>query len=186
MKGVLAVASVVACVGCASMTERIVNEAMKGLVYEADYVPTGGGDPNALAALYARLTELRIDAQYLPADDPALRGAFGISYTAGSEQLLVRVRQDLSVNGTIEELAHEGAHHLQPPYLTGPEGDVFAEIVSAHVAHRLGAPDAIRTSAGWLRQHKPRLRMALDLENEIQYVVRLLTPQAYQPVVRTP
>lgn len=178
----LLIASVWSLLGCASMTERIVNEAMKGLAYDADYTPAEGGDPAALAALYDRLvTELRIDVQYLPADDPVLRGAFGISYAAGSEQLHIRVRQNLSVNGTIEVLAHEAAHLFQPPYMTRQEGDVFAEIVSAHVAHQLGVPHAIATSAGWLRQHKARLRMALDLENEIEHISRILTPRAYLP-----
>lgn len=186
MRSALLITTILIVVGCAStMTERIVTEARKGLVWEADYVPTAGGDPDALAALYIRLTELRIDVQYLPADDPELRGAYGISYAAGSEQLFIRLRQNLSINGSIEVLAHEAAHLFQPPYMTRSEGDVFAEIVSAHVAHHLGAPNAIGTSAGWLRQHKPWLRMALDLQNEIQYVARLLTPQAYQSV-RTP
>lgn len=179
MKLALAVAITIG-VGCASMTERIVNEALQGLAYEATYSPSDGGNPEALAALYERLTtELRIDVRYLPVDDPILRGAFGISYTTGSDQWFIRVRQDLSVNGTIEVMAHEAAHLFQVPHLTRAEGDVFAEIVSAHVSHALGSPHAVRTSAGWLRQHKPRLRMALDLENEIQHVSRILTPRAY-------
>lgn len=162
--------------GCASMTERIVNEGMKGLVWEADYVPRQGGNPEALAALYHHLTkDLRIDIQYLPADDADLRGAYGISWGEG-QALFIRLRQDLSINGSIEVLAHEAAHLFQPAALNQPQGDVFAEIVSAHVASRLGVPKAASTSALWLRQHKPSLRMALDLQNEIEYVAGILTP----------
>lgn len=187
MRSALLITTILIVVGCAStMTERIVTEARKGLVWEADYTPKEGGDPAALAALHDHLTnELGMFVRYAPASDPELRGAFGRSYTRGNLQRFVRVRNDLSVNGTIEVLAHEAAHHLQPPYLTGSEGDVFAEIVGAHVSHRLGVPNAAETSALWLRQHKAALRMALDLQNEIQYVARLLTPQAYQSV-RTP
>jgi hypothetical protein len=172
-----------ASLGCASMTERIVNDAMQGLVWDADYVPVDGGKPEALAALYEHLTkELRIDVQYLPADSETLRGAFGISYVAEGE-LFIKLRQDLSVNGTIEVLAHEGAHLFQPPYLNRSQGDVFAEIVSAHVASRLGVPNAVSTSALWLRQHKPSLRMALDLQNEIAHVSNILTPGSGAKVV---
>jgi hypothetical protein len=180
MRSALPIGVLLLCLGCASsMTERIVQDAMKGLVWEADYTPRDGGDPAALAALYYRLThDLGIDVQYLPADDPELRRAFGISY-AVNDRLFIRLRQDLSVNGSIEVLGHEAAHLHQPPYLSRSEGDVFAEIVSAHVSHALGVPDAVTTSAGWLRQHKPNLRMALDLENEIQHVSRILTPRAY-------
>lgn len=167
---------VVASLGCASMTERIVDEARKGLVWEADYKPKDGGNAEALAALFHHLTvDLRIDVEYLPAEDPTLRTAYGISYNAG-ENLFIKLRQDLSVNGTIEVLAHEAAHLFQPPYLTRSQGDVFAEIVSAHVADRLGVPDAAATSALWLRQHKPSLRMALDLQMEILHVVKILMP----------
>lgn len=173
------IAAIVSMIGCASMTERIVNESLQGLAWEADYTPKAGGDPKALAALYAHLTkELGMDVQYLPADDEDLRGAFGISYAAG-EQMFVRVRQDLSVNGTIEVLAHEAAHMFPPPYLSRPQGDVFAEIVSAHVASRLGVPRAAETSALWLKQHKANIRMALDLQHEIRYVADKLTPEGY-------
>ena len=162
--------------GCASMTERIVNEGMNGLVWEADYVPVRGGNPDALAALYHHLTtDLRIDVQYLPVNDAMLRGAYGISYIA-DERLFIKLRQDLSVNGSIEVLAHEAAHLFQPAALNQPQGDVFAEIVSAHVASRMGVPNAANTSALWLRQHKPSLRMALDLQNEIEHVAHILTP----------
>lgn len=162
------------------MTDRIVKDGLKGLVSDADYQPKAGGDPEALAAFYRHLTqELRIDVQYLPAEDEDLRGAFGISYAAG-DQLFIRVRQDLSVNGTIEVLAHEAAHLFPVPYLSRPQGDVWAEIVSAHVATRLGVPHAAKTSALWLRQHKANLRMALDLKHEIEYIADVLTPEAYR------
>lgn len=180
LRALIVVTVFAASFACAhSMTERIVHEAMKGSAYEAEYLPPEGGDPAALAALHERLTtDLRIDVQYLAADDPELRGAYGLSWSAG-DHLFIRLRQDLSVNATIQVLAHEGAHLFQLPYLTRSEGDVFAEIVSTHVSHALGVPRAVATSAGWLRQHKPRLRMALDLENEIQHVSRMLTPRAY-------
>src|SRR5687767_10176296 len=161
--------------GCAyTMTERIVYDAMQGLVWEADYVPKDGGDPEKLADFYAHLTKnLHIDVEYMPSNDPTLRGAFGISYAAGNH-LFIKVRQDLSINGTIEVLAHEAAHLFQPNVLNRSEGDVFAEIVSAHVASRLGVPNAESTSALWLRQHKPNLRMALDLQREITHVANIL------------
>jgi hypothetical protein len=175
MKGILVLALV--SVGCANMTERIVHDAMKGLVWQADYVPKTGGDPRALAALYAHLTqELGIDVEYLPKDNEVLRGAFGISYAAGNHRF-IKLRQDLSVNGSIEVLAHEAAHLYQPPYLSKSQGDVFAEIVSAHVAAKLGVPDTRATAANWLRQHKPSLRMALDLQNEIAHVTEKLLPE---------
>lgn len=174
-------------VGCAhSMTERIVHDSLKGLVWEADYLPREGGDPAALAALYHHLThELRIDIAYLPAQDETLRGAYGISYAAGSH-MFIKLRQDLSVNGTIEVLAHEAAHLFQPPYLSKSQGDVFAEIVSAHVAQKLGVPDTEKTAALWLRQHKPSLRMALDMQNEIEHVAKLLLPGAKVTMVSVP
>lgn len=165
--------------GCASMTERIVHDGLKGLVYDADYNPREGGNPEALAALYAHLTkELKIEVQYLPAEDEDLRGAYGLSWRT-EESAFIRLRQDLSVNGSIEVLCHEAAHLFQPPHLTRSQGDVFAEIVSAHVAHRLGVPNTAATSALWLRQHKPSLRMALDLQNEIKHVVKILTPSKF-------
>lgn len=172
--------SILLSIGCAasSMTERIVKDAMKGLVWEADYVPVEGGRPDTLAAFNAHLIQLGIEIAYLPKEDTVLRGAFGVSYSAG-ERMFIRVRQDLSINGTIEVLAHEAAHLYQPPYLTRPQGDVFAEIVSAYVADRLGVPDAAQTSALWLRQHKPSLRMALDLQREIEHVAHILTPARY-------
>ena len=181
MTGVAFIAAVIIVVlmgslGCASMTERIVNQGLKGLVWEADYAPVEGGNPEALAALYAHLTKLEIHIQYLPADDEWLRGAYGVSYHADGE-MFIKLRQDLSVNGSIEVLAHEAAHLHQPPLLSRSQGDVFAEIVSAHVAAKLGVPDAEATSALWLRAHKPSLRMALDLQNEIEYVAKLLTPR---------
>jgi len=185
MRCVFVIALLVGAVGCSTMTERIVHEARKGLVWSADYVPRAGGNPDALAALHDHLTAaLRIDVEYLPADDATLRGAFGISYAAGNKSF-IKLRHDLSVNGTIEVLAHEGAHLFQPPHLTRSEGDVFAEIVSAHVAERLGVPDAIATSALWLRQHKPSLRMALDLQMEILHVANMLTPGAGVRVLTT-
>src|SRR5687767_13371088 len=124
--------SVAACVvvcGCASMTERIVHQAMQGLAWEGDYKPIEGGSPKALAALYAHLTDVRqIEIGYLPHDDPGLQTpfgpAYGIAYAAGNK-LFVRVRQDLSNNGTIEVLAHEAAHLFSPPYLSRPQSDVF-------------------------------------------------------------
>lgn len=160
------------------MTERIVHDGLKGLVYEADYSPREGGNPEALAALYAHLSELGIEIQYLPAEDEELHGAYGVSWGTG-EVAFIRLRQDLSVNGSIEVLSHEAAHLYQPPHLTRSQGDVFAEIVSAHIAHRLGVPHAADTSALWLRQHKPSLRMALDLQNEIEHIARLLTPSKF-------
>lgn len=175
MRATLLTVAMLGSLACASMTERIVHDAMQGLVWEADYVPREGGDPAALAALYAHLTGLRIEVQYRPADDPELRGAYGVSCADGNHAV-IKLRQDLSINGSIEVLAHEAAHLFQPPTLTRSEGDIFAEIVSAHIATRLGVPHAARTSARWLRQYKPRLRMALDLQNEIQYVANLLTP----------
>ena len=177
MRYALPVVIAVLSLSCASMTERIVNDAMTGgLVWSADYTPREGGDPAKLAALYEHLTvDLGIDVLYLPSETPELRGAFGISWAAGSH-LFIRLRQDLSVNGSIEVLAHEAAHLFQPPYLTRSQGDVFAEIVSAHVASRLGVPNARVTSALWLRQHKPSLRMALDLQMEFEHVANILTP----------
>ena len=168
--------AVMLCSGCASMTDRIVHDAMQGLVWEADYIPKDGGDPEALAALHRHLTEvLRVDVLFVPANDMEIQGAFGISWVA-EDQRFIRVRQDLSIIGTIEVLGHEAAHLYQPPYLTRSQGDVFAEIVSAHVASRLGVPGAAHTSALWLKQHKPNLRVALDLKNEIAYVADILTP----------
>jgi hypothetical protein len=162
--------------GCASMTERIVKDAMQGLVWEADYIPRDGGDPEALAAFHEHLTKvLHIDVQYVPAKEMEIEGAFGMSYRSETMQLIL-LRQDLSVIGSIEVLSHEAAHLFQPPYLSKSQGDVFAEIVSAHVATRLGVPGAAHTSALWLKQHKPNLRVALDLQNEIAYVADLLTP----------
>lgn len=162
--------------GCASMTERIVNEAMAGMVFEADFRPHAGGDPDALAALYEHLTKnLSIDVQYVPADAMELQGAYGVSYTAGTH-MFIRLRQDLSVNGSIEVMAHEAAHIYQLPFLSRPQSDVFAHVVAAHVAHRLGVPNAASSAALYLRQHKPSLRMALDLEREIQHVANILTP----------
>lgn len=176
MRALGIIMGIIAMLGCVSMTERIVNEGMKGLVWDANYIPANGGDGTALAALYEHLTTaLRIDIQYVPASDETLRGAFGISYVAG-DQWFIRVRQDVSVNGTIEILAHEAAHLLQPPHLSRSQGDVFAEIVSAHVADRLGVPGAAATSALWLRQHKAALSTALDLQNEIAHVANVLTP----------
>jgi hypothetical protein len=172
----LLIALLLVTAGCASMTERIVTDAMRGLVWEADYTPKAGGKPEALADLYHHLTTvLEIDVQYRHPDDEELHGAFGISYHS-EEGRHIRLRQDLSVFGSIEVLAHEAAHLYQPPYMNRSQGDVFAEIVSAHVASRLGVPDAAQTSALWLRQHKPNLRIALDLQNEIQHVANLLTP----------
>ena len=176
MRPTILIVFVLASLACSTLTERLVNDAMKGLVFEADYIPIEGGDPLALAAFHEHLTQgLRIDIGYLPSDAEELHGAYGISYHAG-DQLFIRLRQDLSINGSIEVLAHEAAHLFQPPYLSRPQGDVFAEIVSAHVSSRMGVPDAAGTSALWLRQHKPSLRMALDLELEIQYVAKILTP----------
>lgn len=176
MKTVVLVAAL-SLVGCASMTERIVNDAMQGLVWSADYIPREGGDPAALAALHDHLVNgLMFDVQYLPKDDESLHQAFGVSYAAGSHKF-IKLRQDLSINGTIEVLAHEAAHLLQPPYLTRSQGDVFAEIVSAHVASRLGVPNTTATAALWLRQHKPSIRVALDLQNEIEHVAGMLTPR---------
>src|SRR5688572_15556265 len=147
MTRLLLVALCVAVSGCASMTERIVHDAMKGLVWEADYVPREGGSPDALADFYAHLTQnVGIDIEFMHPDDEMLRGAYGISYNAG-EYLFIKLRQDLSVNGTIEVLAHEAAHLHQPYVLSRSQGDVFAEIVSAHVASRLGVPNAANTSA---------------------------------------
>lgn len=172
--------SVLGSLACASMTERIVHEALKGLVSDATYAPKAGGNPEALAALHHHLTtNLRINVQYLPAGDPELRNAFGVSYSAG-DHLFIRLRQDLSVNGSIEVLAHEAAHLFPPPHLSRPQSDVFAEIVSAHVAAKLGVPQAATTSALWLRQHKASIRMALDLQNEIEYIADFLTPQAWR------
>lgn len=182
MAGALLLVLALASSGCASLTERIVADALDGLAYEATYVPLEGGDGAALAALYAHVTAvLRVDVQYLPPDDPELRGAYGISYTV-DDQMCIRLRQDLSVNGSIEVLAHEAAHLFQPPYLSRSQGDVFAEVVSAHVADGLGVPHAARTSAIWLRQHKPSIRVALDLQREIAHVVRVLMPGT--PVTR--
>lgn len=175
MKSALVIMAVLS-IGCSSMTERVVHEAQRGLVWEADYVPKEGGDSQRLAALHKHLVvTLGIDIEFLPADDPTLRGAFGISYGDG-EQAYIRLRQDLSVNGTIEVLCHEAAHLFQPPYLTRSEGDVFAEIVSAHVAAKLGVPKAAATSGLWLRQHKAALRTGLALQKEIEYVAKKLTP----------
>lgn len=168
---------------CASMTDRIVHDAMKGLVWDADYVPKDGGDPEKLASLLDHLTRvLKIDVLFVPAGEMEVPGAFGVSYR-GEEGRFIRLRQDLSVIGTIEVLSHEGAHLYQPPYLTRSQGDVFAEIVSAHVATRLGVPGAADTSALWLRQHKPNLRVALDLKNEIAYVADILTPGSTTVIV---
>ena len=177
MRSALPIAVLLILVGCAAtMTERIVREAQKGLVWSADYTPREGGNPEQLAALYAHLTvNLKIDVEYLPADAHILQGAFGMSYAAGNHAY-IRLRQDLSVNGTIEVLAHEAAHLFQPPHLTRSETDVFAMVVAAHVADRLGVPDAVATSALWLRQHKAALRTALDLRDEIEHVANMLTP----------
>jgi hypothetical protein len=178
MARLLLVSLLLVTVGCASMTERIVSDAMRGLVWEATYTPKDGGNPNSLAALYGHLTKaLGIHVQYVHPDDEMLQGAFGISYHA-EEGRYIRLRQDLSIIGSIEVLAHEAAHLYQPPYMNRSQGDVFAEIVSARVASRLGVPGAADTSALWLRQHKPNLRVALDLQNEIAHVANLLTPGA--------
>lgn len=173
----------VLCAGCASLTERIVQDARKGLAFDADYTPTPGGDPKVLAALYTHLTqELGIDVQYLPPEDPTMQTpfgqAFGVSWANG-EALYIRVRQDLPVNATIQVLAHEAAHLYPPPYLTRPQGDVFAEIVSAHVSKRLGVPRAEQASALWLRQHRAWIRTALDFQNDIEAVADKLTPERY-------
>ena len=158
------------------MTERIVQDARNGLVWSADYVPKDGGDPEALASLLDHLTRvLKIEVQFVPVEGMEIEGAFGESYR-GEGIRLIRARQDLSVIGTIEVLCHEGAHLYQPPYLSRSQGDVFAEVVSAHVASRLGVPGAAQTSALWLRQHKPNLSVALDLTKEIEYVADILTP----------
>lgn len=176
----LALLVVLTSTACASMTERIVADARKGLVWDADYAPTEGGDPLKLAALYAHIVSLKIDVQFHPVDGPELMGAYGRSYIdLETEQRYIRVRQDLSINGSIEVLAHEAAHLHQPPYLSRSQGDVFAEVVAAHVATRLGISGAARTSALWLKQHKPNLGLALELQNEIRHVADLLTPKVH-------
>lgn len=171
------IASLAIAAGCArTMTERIVSETLRGNAYNATYAPLPGGDPRQLAALVRHFTEqLKIDVEFLPADDEALHDAYGVSYTAG-DQRFIKVSAALSVNGQIEVLAHEGAHLFQLPSLTRSEGDVFADIVCAHVAARLGVPQTVETSAHWLQQHKPHVRVALDLEREIQYVTGILMP----------
>lgn len=183
MRYALPIVIAVLSLACASMTERIVNDARQGLVWDADYAPIDGGDPKVLAAFYSHVTNtLGIAVHFLPANHPALNGAYGTA-NRYRDTLLIRMRGDLSVNATIEVLAHEAAHLMQPPYLTRSEGDIFAEIVSAHVAKRLGVPNAAKTSALWLRQHKPSLRMALDLQNEIEYVAKMLMPGSGARVV---
>lgn len=173
----MALVCLVLSAGCASFTERIVHDARRGLVWSADYTPKEGGQPEALAALLHHLTvDLGIQIQFLPADDPDMDGAFGRSMRTDDAALII-VRQDLSVNGTIEVLAHEAAHLFQPPHLTRSQGDVFAEIVGAHVAHKLGVPRAAETSALWLRQHKPSLPVAMELRREIEYVAKMLSPE---------
>lgn len=165
--------------GCATtMTDRIVSDAKRGLAYSANYVPIEGGSTDALTALHDRLAKLEIDVQYV--DPVALKGAFGIAYE-DEGTLYIKIRSGLSVNGSIEVLAHEAAHLFQPPHLTRAQGDVFAEVVSAHVSDRLGVPRAAKTSALWLRQYKASLRTALDLRSEIDFVVDMLTPDAYRP-----
>lgn len=172
----IALVALVLSLGCSTMTERIVNEARKGLAFSGDYTPKVGGNAESLAALVDHFTrDLRIDVEYLPPNDEVLHGAFGISYTAG-DHWFIKLRNDISVNGKIEVLAHEAGHLFAPPWLTRPQGDVFAEVVAAHIAKALGVPDTVATSGLWLRQHKAWLQAAFDLEDEIQYVVKILLP----------
>ena len=143
-------------------------------MWDADYIPHDGGNADALAALHAHLIGMQIQILYAPKSEMP-PGTYGQSYFVGDE-MFIKLRQDLSINGTIEVLAHEAAHLMQPPYITRSQGDVFAAIVQAHVAHRLGVPEAASTSAFWLRQHKPSVRMALDIQGEIEHVAKMLTP----------
>lgn len=184
MVKVLAVAAAIIASSCATMTDRIVSDAMNGLAYSASYTPTLGGRMDRLAVFDEHLKQLKINVQYVPPGDRILGSAVGVSLRDDVDgNLYIRLRQNLPVNGSIQVLAHEAAHLFQPPHLTRAQGDVFAEIVAAHVADRLGVPHAAQTSALWLRQYKAALRVAADLRNEIDHVVAILTPDKFKPVV---
>lgn len=160
-----------------SLTQQIVAGAMKGLVWDADYTIMEGGDGAALASLYAHLAAMEITIYYLPQEDMP-PGVVGRSEWTEEGDRFIKLRQNLSVNNTIEVLAHEGAHLFQPVHVSRSQADIFAHIVAAHVAKRLGVPNAAANASVWLKRHKPSLRTALDLEREIEFVTEILTPCA--------
>lgn len=134
--------------------------------------PTTATLQEPLALLEKRVEALGITVEVMPESDAA-DGYFGY---ASSEAKMIWLPETLSVDARFEVLAHEAAHHFQPPVLNKSESEVFAELVAYEVARYYGH-NTRKTSGSYLSGYKGGISAAKAFMVDVKLVTQLLTGQ---------
>jgi hypothetical protein len=161
-------------------TQKVVDQAMKGLAYEAKYslTPEKGKYLNEWWNFHRFLVDVKqFDVKYLPREEMTMQAA-GVSFmNPVTKQGHIEVDEALSIQNRLETLAHEAAHLYKPHNLTREENEVFAELVSTEICRRLGFNN-MSVAAEYLQGFKAALRIESIYRREILLTADTLTDYA--------
>lgn len=154
---------------CATYSEQVLERAAKLSYYTAEYNGTKGDSHKAyLVELEARALEYGITLQYVPEAD--LQGNVGMTIP---EHRWIQIVESLPPNSKLEILAHEMAHVFQPRTLSGPEREVFADLIAVEYCRSVGL-DIRSASAGYLPIYKSGFHVLDDWKIEFDMVLEVL------------
>jgi hypothetical protein len=135
------------------------------------YVPTQRDDCRlAVAFLHERARALKITVEYVDLTEDA----FGMYYR---EERKITLQNGMTSCTTLETLAHELGHALQPRtlWITGPGTQVFADAVSYVVVRKIGGYDPRARYATYLAGLKMNVGLLHDYQVDIDQAAQTLT-----------
>jgi hypothetical protein len=158
------VALVLVCsAACAAPLRTLYRETVATPWEASKYVPSERTDCEyGLTLLAGRAAEMGIQVFYVALPENMV-GVFN------RDEKAIAVREELTVCGRLEVLAHELGHALSPPVIMGtPEGQVFADGVSYLVVRKLAGYDPVHTYAAYLAGLKVAAPTLLLYQQDIE------------------
>lgn len=159
-----AVVIMVLCVtSCAAPLRTLYRTTLDTPWETSTYVPSDRADCEyGLTLLSGRAAEMHLTIAYVP----MLQNMVG-QFQRSEHAILIR--EELTVCGRLEVLAHELGHAVGPPPLMASlEGQVFADGVSYLVVRRLAGYDPVQTYASYLAGLKIAAPTLLIYQKDIE------------------